>query len=164
MTTTMTRSSTSTCTKSRIEAVLDLFCGDLVAFICRGILAKERSSRWLKDISDVLALEAVERFQVKVTFPSSEQVALDYQVADDGRVKQSGTSGGFSTAFIPDGSTISLHVNWRAKAPKFEQARKLLRDRGWGTGSLLVTTGAPERAYGDGGYGIERRFVGDWKK
>lgn len=164
MTTTMTRSATSTCTKSRVDAVLDLFCGDLVAFICEGLLRQETSERWLRDISDVLCLEALDRFQLKITPPGGQAIALDYRISDDGRIKGSATSGGFSTGFIPKGSTVSIVVRWRTSAPKLAEARKLLSERGWGTGTLITTTGDPERAYADGGYGLERRFAGDWKK
>ena len=159
---TTTRSSTSTCTKSRVDAVLDLFCGDLAAFIARDIVKKDSAVSWLKDITDVLLLEAVERFQIKITLPSGKQIALDYEVADDGRVKSSDASGGFSTSSIPDGSKVTPVIKWRTSAPKFEAARKLLRDRGWGPSSMVEATGAADRAYADGGYAIIRRFAGEW--
>jgi hypothetical protein len=164
-TTTQTRttSATSTCTKSRVEAVLDIFCGDLCAFIARGLLSRESATSWLRDLSDVLLFEAVERFQVKVSLPRGGQIALDYEVSDDGKIRNSSASGGFSTTSIPDGSKVSVVVSWRKNAPRQAAARQLLLDRGWGAGSILAATGDVDRAFADNGYGVYRRFVGDWR-
>src|ERR1051326_6982382 len=107
-----TTTSTSTCTKSRVEAVLDLFCGDLCGFIARGLMDRDRAIDWLRDLSGVLILEAVERFQVKITTPNGRELALDYEVSDDGRLKNSDASGGFSTTSIPTVSGFSLVVRW----------------------------------------------------
>lgn len=161
-TSTYTRSSTSTCTSSRVEAVLDLFCGDLVAFIARDLLTETRAKGWLRDLRDVLVLEAVEHFQVKITFPNGTKRGLDYQVSDDGRIRATDASGGFSAAFIPVGSKLRLSIGWRARAPKLERARRLLRGRGWGPSSspMLDVSGPPDRAFSDGGYGVHRRFAG----
>lgn len=161
-TTTRTRSATSTCTKSRVDAVLDLFTGDLAAFIARDLVGKDSAIEWLNDITDVLVLESVERFQIKITFPNGKTIGLDYEVSDDGRVKNTDASGGFSTSSIPDGSTVYPVIRWRANAPQLEAARKLLRDRGWGPGSMVEGTSAIDRAYADGGYAIVRRFAGEW--
>lgn len=160
---TQTRSSTSTCTKSRVDVILDLFCGDLVAFIARELMTRERAINWLRDLTDVLILEAVDHFQVKVTFPAGTEIGLDYEVSDDGRIKATDASGGFSTSFIPPGSLLSLVIRWRANAPRLEAAQRLLHDRGWGPAMMLGVSGAPERAYSEGGYGVYRRFAGDWQ-
>jgi hypothetical protein len=160
---TRTASSSSTCTKSRVEVVLDLFCGDLAAFIARGLMTREVAADWLRDLSDVLVFEAVERFQVKVTLPSRRTIALDYEVSDDGRIRNSDASGGFSTTSIPAGSSLAVVLRWRANAPRIEAARKLLRERGWGVGSMLDAAGTPDRAYSEGGYGVYRRMIGDWQ-
>jgi hypothetical protein len=160
---TRTATSSSTCTKSRVETVLDLFCGDLAAFIARGLMTREVAVGWLRDLSDVLVFEAVERFQVKVTLPSGGKLALDYEVSDDGRIRNSDASGGFSSTSIPAGSSFAVVVRWRANAPRFEAARKLLRDRGWGAGSMLDAEGTPDRAYSEDGYGVYRRMIGNWQ-
>lgn len=158
-----TRSATSTTTSSRVNAVLDLFFGDLVAFVARKMLGTERAKAWLRDLTDALVMEAVERFQVKITLPNGKELGLDYEVSDDGSLRGSDTSGGFSTSLIPADSNLALVLRWRADAPRVEEARTLLRSRGWGVGSLLETAGAPERAYADNGYGLKRRFAGDWE-
>jgi hypothetical protein len=160
---THTATSTSTCTKSRVEAVLDLFCGDLCAFIARDLMSRDRATHWLRDLTDVLVLEAVERFQVKITTPSGHERALDYEVSDDGQIRGSSASGGFSTVSIPSGSSLALVVRWRADAPHVEAARRLLRERGWGPGTVLDATGSPDRAYAEGGYGVYRRMIGGWQ-
>ena len=158
-----TATSTTTCTKSRVEAVLDLFCGDLCAFIARGLMDRERATGWLRDLTDVLVLEAVERFQIKITLPNGYELGLDYEVSDDGRLRGSNASGGFSTVSIPTGSSLALVVRWRANAPHLDAARRLLHERGWGPGSVLDATGSPDRAYAEGGYGVYRRIVGGWQ-
>lgn len=161
---TATRSSTSTCTNSRVDTVLDLVCGDLVAFIAQELMTKTTAVDWLKDLTAVLRLEAVERFQVKLKFPNGNEVALDYVVVDDGSIKNSDESGGFSTTFIPKGTVPSLVLRWRKNAPKLAEAQELLRERGWVTGgALLDVTGSPDRAYADGGYGFRRSYAGSWQ-
>lgn len=161
-TTSRTRSSSSTCTAARVSAILDLFLGDLAAFLARGLMTRDSAVGWLRDLTDILVLEAVQRFQVKITFPSGNQIALDYEVFDDGRISTSDGCGGFSSHWIPAGSTVSLVVRWRAGAPKLEEARRLLHERGWGTGTMLDATGAAERTFSKEGYGVNRRIVGEW--
>ncbi len=161
-TTTKTRSATSTCTKSRVETVLAVFLGDVTGFICRDLLTRERALSWKQDLTDVLQLEAVERFQVKLTLPDGTQRALDYQISDNGQISEADECGGISAHWIPAGTTLALTVRWRTGAPKLEEARRILRERGWGTGSLLEATGSPDRTYSKDGYGLYRRTVGDW--
>ena len=162
---TLTRTATisSTYTKSRVEAVLDLLCGDLTGFIARGLMSREEAVDWLRDLSDVLDFEAVERFQVQVTTPDGRRLALDYEISDDGRIRSSDSSGGFSTTSIPNGSSLAVVVRWRSNAPRIDAAQKLLRERGWGVGSVLDVTGTADRVYSDGGYGVYRRKIGDWQ-
>lgn len=157
-----TRTQTSTCTQSRVDAVLDVFCGDLAAFIARELISRDRAVDWLRDLSAVLVMEALERFQVKVTFPGGRVIGLDYEVADDGRIQSSDECGGFSLASFPEGVTLTLVVRWRTGAPRFEEARRFLRERGWGPASMLEAEGAPDRAYAEGGYGVYRRTIGEW--
>lgn len=161
-TTTRSRSSTSTCTKSRVEAVLDIFLGDLAGLICREVLSKERAVQWLRDLGDVLMLEAVHRFQVKLTLPDGSRYALDYEVSDTGQIWTSDECGGFATYWIPKATRVGLVVEWRTDADRLAEARELLRARGWGTGTLLEVDGAPDRAFSKDGYGFYRRTVGEW--
>lgn len=161
-TATKTRSATSTCTKSRVEAILDLFLGDVAAFVARGFLRQQSAVEWYRDLADVLLLEAVQRFQIKVTLPDGSERALDYEVSDDGRIGASDGSGGFPTHWVPSGSKLSLVLSWRTGAPKLAEARELLRARGWGVGTMLEASSAVERTYSKDGYGVYRRIVGDW--
>ncbi len=158
-----TRTQTSTCTRSRVEAVLDIFLGDLVAFISRGLISRDRAAEWLRDLQDILVMEAVERFQVKVDFPGGGVSGLDYEVADDGRIQSSDPCGGFSLASFPDDVRLTLVVRWRTGAPRYEEARRLLRERGWGPATMLDAEGGPDRAYAEGGYGVYRRTIGEWR-
>lgn len=161
-TATKTRSATSTCTKSRVEAILDLFLGDVAAFISRGMVSVDRAQGWLRDLSDVLMLEAVERFQLKLTLADGGEKALDYEVSDDGRIGATDGSGGFASHWIPAGSKVTLVIRWRKGAARLEEARKLLRDRGWGPATMLDASSAAERTYSKDGYGVLRRTVGNW--
>lgn len=161
-TTTKSRSATTTCTKSRVAAVLDVFLGDLVGLMCREVLATERAVRWVRDLGDVLVLEAVQRFQVKLTLPDGSLRALDYEVSDTGKISTSDGCGGFATYWIPKATRVGLVLEWREDAPRLAEARKLLQHRGWGTGTLLEADGAPDRAYSKDGYGFYRRTVGEW--
>ena len=126
---TQTRSATTTTTTTRVDTVLSFFTADLVGFIANDLLKKEVAIEWLRDLKDVLVLEAVERFQVKATFPSGKAIGLDYEVSDDGSIKNTDASGGFSTMGIPAGSKLGLVVRWRSTAPGLEKARELLRAR-----------------------------------
>lgn len=162
-TATQTISSTSAFTKSRVEAVLSLVLGDVASFISRELMTRERAIAWLRDLTDVLELEAVKRFQVKVTFPDARQIGLDYEVVDDGRIKASDESGGFSAFFIPAGSSVALIIDLRENAPRKAEALQLLQNRGWGPGMLLEASGSPDRAYADGGYAVVRRLAGNWE-
>lgn len=156
-----TRGITTTSTAARVKAVLDLFGADVVGFVVQGLMSKERMVDWLGDLHAVLVLDAVERFQVKIAYPDGRLSALDYEVSDDGSIGNSDESGGFSTSSLPVGSTASLLVRWRVNAPRLEEAREVLRARGWGVGTMLEATGPAERAYADGGYGVYRRTVGE---
>lgn len=158
-----TRSATSTCTATRVDAVLDLFLGDVAAFIARGLVSRERATDWLRDLVDVLLLEAVERFQIKVTLPSGAQIGLDYTVSDDGSIAGSDGCGGFSTHWIPANASLTLVIRWRTSAPKYEEARALLRARGWGPATILDASGASDRTFAKDGYGLHRRTIGEWR-
>lgn len=146
-----------------MDAVLDFFLGDAVALCCRGFLSKERLLDWARDLVDVLLLEAVERFQVKLTPPGGGQLALDYEVSDDGSVTGNDGCGGFSAQWLPAGTKVNLVLRWRANAPKLAEARKLLDERGWGSATMLEATGSPDRTYSKDGYGLHRRIVGNWQ-
>lgn len=161
---TLTRSSTSTCTKSRVDAVLTIALGDIAAFVAKGLLSREQAVGWINDLTDVALLEAVERFQVKLRLPDGTFYGLDYQVSDDGSIASKGTAGGFSVHWIPAGTSVTLVVKWRDRAPKLEEARRLLRGRGWGPASILEAKGEPDRGYAKDGYGVYRRTVGEWPR
>mgnify|MGYP001340760884 CR=1 FL=1 len=157
------RSSTSTCTASRVEAVLARFLGDAAGFIARGLVSSDRAATWFRDLRDVLILEAVERFQIGITLPDGRKSALDYEVSDDGSVAQNDGCGGFATHWIPEGARVTLVILWRTHAKRYEEARKLLQDRGWGRGSMLEASSTTfERAFSQGGYSLKRRVIGEW--
>jgi len=162
-TSTATRSATTTCTASRVEAVLDLFLGDVVAFIARGLVTQDRAVGWLRDLRDILLLEAVERFQLKLTLPDGSERALDYEVSDDGRIGSSDGCGGFSSYWIPANSSIRLIVQWRADAPNYAEAHRLLQSRGWGPAKMLGGSSTSDRTLSNDGYGLRRRTIGDWE-
>jgi len=127
-------------------------------------MTREIAVGWLRDLSDVLRLRGSRTVPGQGSrLPSGGKLALDYEVSDDGRIRNSDASGGFSTTSIPAGSSLAVVVRWRANAPRIEAARKLLRDRGWSIGSMLDAAGTPDRAYSEGGYGVYRRMVGDWQ-
>lgn len=161
-TTTKTRSASSTCTTTRVEAVLDLFLGDVAAFIARGMVTSDRAKGWFRDLSDVLVLEAVERFQLKLALPDGTERALDYEVSDDGRIGATEGAGGFASHWIPADAKVTLVIRWRTGAAKLEEARRLLNSRGWGPTSMLDASSAAERTYSKDGYGVYRRTVGTW--
>lgn len=162
-TATQTRSSTNTCTASRVEAILDLVLGDVVAFIHRGLMTRDRALTWLSDLTDVLLLEALERFQIKLTLPDGREIGLDYEISDDGRISITDGCGGFSSYWIPDKTKVGLVVRWRTQAPNYEKARKLLVERGWGPGTMIEASGEPDRSYAKDGYGVYRRSIGAWQ-
>ena len=160
---TRTRSATSTCTASRVEAVLDIFLGDVVGLIARGLVSRDRAIDWLRDLTDVLVLEAVERFQVKITLAGGQEIALDYEVSDDGQIRGGADCGGFACHWIPTNAAVRLVIRWRTDAPRYAAARELLRERGWGAATMLDASGSPERAFAKDGYGFHRRLLGEWQ-
>lgn len=161
-TATKTRSTSGTCTAARVEAALAPFLGDLVSFLASGLLSRERMADWYRDLFDVLALEAIARFQIKVLLPNGIERALDYEVSDDGRISGGDLCGGFSTQWIPPTARVSLVLRYRLDAPKLAEAQVLLKRRGWGDGKMLDVTGSPDRSYSKDGYGFYRRTVGEW--
>lgn len=157
-----TRTASSTYTRSRAVAVLDLFVGDVAAFLSRGLVSRDAATGWYRDLLDVLDMEAVQRFQLKIAVPGSSARALDYEVSDDGLIGRADESGGFASYWMPPGTTVNLVLSLRQGAPRAEEARDLLRQRGWGVGTMLDAAGAPDRSYAQDGYGFRRRIVGEW--
>ena len=160
---TRTRSAVSTCTAARVDAVLDLVLGDLVGLIARGLVSRERAADWLRDLTDVLLLQAVERFQVKISLPGGSTIGVDYEVFDDGRLRATAACGGFASHWIPWNAQVSLVVGWRHDSLNYPAARRLLQGRGWGAATLLEASGEPERVFAKDGYGFSRRMLGDWQ-
>jgi len=159
-----TRSTSTTYTRSRAEAVLAVFLGDVAAFLSRGLLTRHQALDWHRDLLDALDMEAVASFQLKFTLPDGTLRALDYEVSDDGCISAADECGGFAALWIPDGTRVTLVLSLRDAAPRSGETREMLRSRGWGVGSKIAATGAPDRSYSKDGYGLFRRIVGEWQE
>lgn len=162
MSTTYASSTTSTCTASRAEAVLDKVLDDLVALqtCLPTALPKDQLIGWLRDILSVLVLEAAESVEVQLTLPDGTRRGLRYVVSDDGSLAEDGASGGINYYMLPESTRATLFMKLRQGQPA-DRAREYLRKRGW-TFNGVALEGSPgrDRTYSRDGYGLTRYRFG----
>lgn len=102
-------------------------------------------------------------FQIQLSYPNGQQVALDYQVSSDGSIRESSTGGGIDYYALPLGTRPFLFVNFNYAAARAGTVQAYLRERGWGFDAHPVRGDVVrDRAYSKDGYGVIRGKIGTW--
>ena len=154
MTTTFTASRTDTFTAARLRAVMPEVGADFYALAGASIVSFDTAARWTEELTFILQHQAALGFQVQLTYPNGQKIALDYRVSSDGSVRESGTAGGIDYYALPAGTSAILFVDLNFNAWAIETVRAYTRQRGWGTGSAVQGEPARDRVYSRDGYGV----------
>jgi Bacterial HORMA domain family 1 len=160
---TFTKTHTSTFTDARLRAVMPEVGADFYALAGAGIITFNLAQRWTEELMFILQHEAANGFQVQLTSPNGQRIALDYRVSSDGSVRESGQAGGIDYYGLPEGTRAVLFVDLDQQVRSFDVVRTYIRQRGWGLNGQPVQ-GDPvrDRAYSKDGYGVVRGKVGIW--
>jgi hypothetical protein len=159
---TATRSQTNSFTEARLRAVMPEVGADFTNMAGAGIISFHTARGWTEALTFVLQKQAAQRFQVQLSCPGRNPVALDYRVSSDGTVRESGTAGGIDYYGLPDGTTAVLFVDLDENSPNIAEVRLYTRQRGWGCGSAVIGESARDRIYSKDGYGVVRGKIGAW--
>lgn len=160
---TATRSKTDTFTDARLAAVMPEVGGDFYALAGAELISLDTAKRWTEELTFVLSYKAAHGFQIQLTSPGRNPIALDYRVSSDGTVQESGTAGGIDYYALPTGTRVGLFVNFNFAARDFAIVQTYTQQRGWGTNGQAVQ-GDPvrDRVYSKEGFGVIRGKVGTW--
>jgi hypothetical protein len=60
------------------------------------------AQRWTEELTFILQHEAANGFQIQLTYPNGQQIALDYRVSSDGSIRESAVAGGIDYYALPD--------------------------------------------------------------
>jgi hypothetical protein len=160
---TFTTSRTSTYTDARLRAVMPEVGADFYALAGAGIVSMEVARRWTEELTFVLRHQAAHGFQVQLTFPNRQQIALNYRVSGDGSIGESSTAGGIDYYALPAGTRAFLFVDLNFEATKIAVVRAYVGERGWVLGAQAVQGQVVrDRAYSKDGYGVIRGKIGVW--
>lgn len=161
---TSTLSRSSTFTEARVHYVMNKVLEDLVLLAALDFATLEQVKKWTAEVTTVLLLEAVEKFQIKLTRPSGEVAAVTYDIVSDGSISEDAKSGGLNYFSLPAGTKASIVIRLLDGARKRPDAVEYLKGRGWSfTGSLLEDQGTRDRAYSSSGWGVTRTTAGKWQ-
>ena len=162
MSSTFTATRTNTFTDARLRAVMPEVGGDFYALAGAGIVTLDVAARWTEELTFVLQHQAAHGFQLQLTIPNGNRIALDYRVSSDGSVRESGTAGGVNYYALPAGTYATLFVDLDFNSQNIATVRAYTRERGWGTGSAVEGEVVRDRVYSKEGYGVIRGKVGTW--
>jgi hypothetical protein len=162
MTASFTASRTTTYTDARLRAVMPEVGGDFYALASASVIEFGTAARWTEELTFVLQHQAARGFQVQLTYPNGQKIALDYRVSSDGSVRESSTSGGIDYYLLPAGTSAVLFVDLDFGARAINAVLAYTRQRGWGTGNAVEGEPARNRVYSKDGYGVIRSKVGAW--
>ncbi len=159
---TLTASRTNTYTDPRLRAIMPEVGADFYALAGAGIVAWNVAQRWTEELTFILQNQAAHGFQIQLTYPNGERVALDYRVSSDGSIRESGIAGGIDYYALPAGTWAFLFVDLNFSATKIGVVQAYIRQRGWGTGSTVQGEVVRDRVYSKDGYGVIRGKIGAW--
>jgi hypothetical protein len=160
---TSTASQTNTYTDARLRAVIPEIGADFYNMACAGLISCDNAQRWTDELTFILQNQTAYGFQVQLTYPNGQQVALDYRVSSDGSIHESSTAGGIDYYTLPAGTHPFLFVNFNYAAPKASAVTAYLRERGWSFNAHPVQGDlVRDRAYSKDGYGVIRGKIGNW--
>jgi HORMA domain-containing protein len=159
---TFTASRTSTFTDARLRAVMPEVGADFYALAGASIISLDTARRWTDELTFVLQHQAAHGFQIQLTYPSGQKVALDYRVSADGSIRESSSAGGIDYFALPAGTRAILFVNLNPHAPAYYKVYAYTEQHGWGSGNLVQGEPIRDRAYSKDGYGVVRGKIGVW--
>ena len=160
---TFTASRTNTYTDARLRAVMPEVGADFHTLAGAGIISGELARRWTEELTFVLQHQAAHGFQVQLTHPNGQQIALDYRVSSDGSIRESSTAGGIDYYALPAGTRAFLFVDLDFQATKIAVVQTYIRERGWVLDARAVEGEiVRDRAYSKDGYGVIRGKIGMW--
>lgn len=162
MTSTFTASRTNTFTDARLRAVMPEVGADFYALAGASIISFDTAVRWTEELTFILQHQAARGFQIQLTYPNGQQIALDYRVSSDGSIRESGTAGGIDYYALPPKTSAILFVDLDFNARAIDTVRAYTRQRGWGTGSAVEGEAVRDRVYSKDGYGVIRGKIGAW--
>jgi hypothetical protein len=135
---------------------------DFYALAGASIISFDTAARWTEELTFILQHQASRGFQIQLTYPNGQKIALDYRVSSDGSVRESTTGGGIDYYLLPPGTSAILHVDLDFSARAIDTVVAYTRQRGWGTGSALEGDPVRDRVYSKDGYGVIRGKIGAW--
>jgi len=160
---TATASRTSSYTDARLRAVMPEIGADFYAMAGAGIISFDAAQRWIEELTFILQNQTAYGFQIQLTYPNGQQVALDYRVSSDGSIRESSTAGGIDYYALPAGTRPFLFVDFDYSAAKAAIVQAYLRQHGWGFDAHPVLGDVVrDRAYSKDGYGMIRGKIGVW--
>jgi hypothetical protein len=159
---TFTASRTNTFTDARLRAVMPEVGADFYALAGAGIISLDVAQRWTEELTFILQNQAAHGFQVQLTYPNGQRVALDFRVSSDGSVRESSIAGGIDYYLLPAGTWAFLFVDLNFQAMRIGLVQTYIRQRGWGTGSAVQGEAVRDRVYSKDGYGVIRGKIGAW--
>jgi hypothetical protein len=159
---TFTASRTNTFTDARLRAVMPEVGADFYALAGASIISFDTAVRWTEELTFILQHQAARGFQIQLTYPNGQKIALDYRVSSDGSVRESSTGGGIDYYLLPAGTFATLFVDLDFGARAIDTVWAYARQRGWGTGSAVEGEPVRDRVYSKDGYGVIRSKVGAW--
>jgi hypothetical protein len=160
---TTTASQTNTYTDARLRAIMPEIGADFYNMACAGLLTFDDAQRWTDELAFILQNQTAHGFQIQLTYPNGQQVALDYRVSSDGSIHESNTAGGIDYYALPTGTRPFLFVNFNYAAPKASTVIAYLGGRGWSFDAHAVQGDVVrDRAYSKDGYGVIRGKIGNW--
>ncbi len=159
---TFTASRTNTYTEPRLRAVMPEVGADFYALAGAGIVALDVAHCWTEELTFVLQNQAAHGFQIKLSYPNGQQVALDYRVSSDGSIRESGLAGGIDYYALPADTRATLIVDLNYEAENIDDVVAYTQRRQWGTGNLVQGEVVRDRVYSKDGYGVIRGKIGVW--
>jgi hypothetical protein len=160
---TSTASQSNSFTDPRLRAVMPEVGADFYNMAGAGLITFERAQKWTEDLTFILQNQAAYGFQVQLTYPDGQQVALDYRVSSDGSIRESSTAGGVDYYALPAATRPYLFVNLNYQASKISVVTAYMRNHNWGfDGHPVPGDPVRDRAYSKDGYGVIRGKIGVW--
>ncbi len=161
MTGTYSVSESSTYTEARARYVLGKAYDDIVGLACVGAISADTGKKWYEELKYILDLEALKKFEFKVTYGDRVPLAWKYEVFSDGSISEDGESGGVDMSKIPSGASATVTVDLTNTAGTEQEALDYLRGQGWGTGAFLDVRYLQDRSYSKEGFGIRRSIFSE---
>jgi hypothetical protein len=160
---TMARSASTTMTAARVRNVMIEVGADFTTMAVAGLVEYDQCMRWCTDLTALLEMEAVKRFQIQLKCVGQSPVALEYTISSDGTLQSSDNAGGVDFFALPMGTKAGLFVTRTDEALRSQAVLGYLRQHNWGFGGEAVTgSGTQDRIYSADGYGVVRNKIGAW--